>query len=90
MRVHGFDDSALGAGSKFWLNTPLSVSANNVPRIAKAAVAQLMGMRALIVDDIEMNRRIMSGQLNTLGMQTETVSDAFFAIAALERADAGG
>jgi signal transduction histidine kinase/DNA-binding response OmpR family regulator/HPt (histidine-containing phosphotransfer) domain-containing protein len=79
-------DSKLGVGSKFWFEVPLSVAAGAVARIAKAAPAQLMGMRALIVDDVEMNRRIMSGQLNSVGMRTEAVSDAFFAIAALERA----
>ncbi|HEX4110906.1 MAG TPA: response regulator [Stellaceae bacterium] len=83
-------DSKPGAGSKFWFEVPVSVAANAAPRVAKAAPAQLMGMRALVVDDIEMNRRIMSGQLNSLGMQAEAVSDAFFAIAALERAHARG
>ena len=83
-------ESKLGAGSKFWLEVPLSVAATTVPRFARATPSQLLGMRALIVDDIAMNRRIMSGQLNSLGMQTEAVSDAFFAIAALERAHVRG
>ncbi len=49
-----------------------------------------MGMKALVVDDIEMNRRIMTGQLNSIGMQAEAVADAFFAVAALERGHARG
>ncbi len=83
-------ESVLGAGSKFWFEVPLAIAASAAPKVARAAPAQLMGMRALVVDDIEMNRRIMSGQLNSIGMQAEAVADAFFAIAALERANARG
>jgi two-component system, sensor histidine kinase and response regulator len=83
-------DSALGRGSKFWFEVPLVAASNVVPRIAKAAPSELGGLRALIVDDIEMNRRILTGQLNSLGMTAEAVEDAFYAIAALERADSRG
>ena len=83
-------ESKVGAGSKFWFEAPLAVAASTSPKLAKAAPAQLMGLRALVVDDIEMNRRIMTGQLNSIGMQAEAVADAFFAIAALERAHARG
>ena len=83
-------DSKLGAGSKFWFEVPLAVAANAAPKVAKAAPAQLMGLRGLVVDDIEMNRRIMAGQLNSIGMQADAVADAFFAVAALERAHARG
>src|SRR6185312_8604751 len=82
-------DSKLGAGSKFWFEVPLALTANAAPKVAKAAPSQLVGLRAL-VDDIEMNRRIMTGQLNSIGMQAEAVADAFFAVAALERAHARG
>jgi signal transduction histidine kinase/DNA-binding response OmpR family regulator/HPt (histidine-containing phosphotransfer) domain-containing protein len=81
-------DSKLGTGSKFWFELPMESSVNAVPRVAKAAPSELKGLRALIVDDIEMNRRILSGQLNGLGMTAEAVEDAFFAIAAMERAHA--
>ncbi|HEY7992107.1 MAG TPA: response regulator [Stellaceae bacterium] len=83
-------DSKLGAGSKFWFEVPLALTANAAPKVAKAAPSQLVGLRALVVDDIEMNRRIMTGQLNSIGMQAEAVADAFFAVAALERAHARG
>ncbi|MGH6981157.1 MAG: response regulator, partial [Stellaceae bacterium] len=83
-------DSKLGAGSKFWFEVPLTIAANAAPKVAKAAPSQLMGLRALVVDDVEMNRRIMTGQLNSIGMQAEAVADAFFAVAALERAHARG
>jgi signal transduction histidine kinase/CheY-like chemotaxis protein/HPt (histidine-containing phosphotransfer) domain-containing protein len=79
-----------GVGSKFWFEVPVAYAANAAPRLTKAAPAQLMGMRALVVDDIEMNRRIMTGQLNSIGMHTEAAADAFFAVAALERAHARG
>jgi signal transduction histidine kinase/DNA-binding response OmpR family regulator len=83
-------ESKPGAGSKFWFEVPLAVAANTGPKMAKAAPSQLMGLKALVVDDIEMNRRIMVGQLNSMGMHAEAVADAFFAVAALERAHARG
>ncbi|MGH6989183.1 MAG: ATP-binding protein, partial [Stellaceae bacterium] len=83
-------ESEFGQGSKFWFEVPLAAAANSVPRLAKAAPSELRGLRALIVDDVEMNRRILTGQLNSLGMEAEAVEDAFFAIAALERAQSRG
>jgi signal transduction histidine kinase/DNA-binding response OmpR family regulator len=83
-------NSEPGVGSKFWFEVPIAYAANAALKLTKAAPAQLTGMRALVVDDIEMNRRIMTGQLNSIGMHTEAVADAFFAIAALERAHARG
>jgi CheY-like chemotaxis protein len=46
----------------------------------------MKGLRALIVDDIEVNRRTLTGQLASLEIETEAVDDGFAALAALERA----
>jgi signal transduction histidine kinase/DNA-binding response OmpR family regulator len=75
--------SARGGGSHFWFELPLAPAAGPVP--SRAGSVQLANIRALVVDDIEMNREILSRQLRGFGMEVETSPDAFDAIAALER-----
>ena len=47
---------------------------------------KLCGVRALVVDDVEMNTDILSHQLRALGMEVTTASDGFAALAEMERA----
>ncbi|HEX4504888.1 MAG TPA: response regulator [Alphaproteobacteria bacterium] len=78
-------DSRPGFGSRFWFELPLDaaiaplVERENLP-------AQLKGVRALAVDDIEMNLEIISRQLKGFGMEVACCNDGFDALAEIERA----
>ena len=72
-------DGATGAGAVARaVSTPLSTA----PGIS----ARSAGRRALVIDDLELNRRILAGELSTCGFETEVAGDAFAGLAALERA----
>src|SRR6202040_1173979 len=60
-------ESILGDGSRFWFVIPLAGAASQTigRRALPEALAQL---RVLIVDDVEMNRRVLAGQLGALGI----------------------
>jgi signal transduction histidine kinase/DNA-binding response OmpR family regulator len=78
-------ESRLGKGSRFWFELPLETAP--APLIAEENLAEhLTGVRALAVDDIDMNLEILSRQLRSLGMEVTTCRDGFDAIAELERA----
>jgi signal transduction histidine kinase/DNA-binding response OmpR family regulator/HPt (histidine-containing phosphotransfer) domain-containing protein len=78
-------DSAPGRGSRFWFQLPLRPAVN--PTVARRALpARLAGLHVLVVDDVEMNRRILSRQLAGLGVAAVSVGDGFAAMAELERA----
>ncbi|MFN4088103.1 MAG: ATP-binding protein [Alphaproteobacteria bacterium] len=81
-------DSRPGTGSRFWFEIPLPVA--DAAGNQRPAPDALRGLRALIVDDIEMNRRILTRQLAGFGMQPTAVGDGPEAIDALERALAEG
>lgn len=49
------------------------------------AIASVRGQRALVVDDVSFNRRLVSTALSCDGLITDEASDAATAIAALER-----
>jgi len=70
-------------GSTFWFTLPLELASRAVPDRA-AALRALAGLRALVVDDAEMNRRILRRQLEALGVRVSEAVDAIDAIAALE------
>jgi signal transduction histidine kinase/CheY-like chemotaxis protein/HPt (histidine-containing phosphotransfer) domain-containing protein len=78
-------ESRPGLGSHFWFELPLKdSSAPLVPTEEK--LHQLDGIRALVVDDIEMNLEITTRQLQGLGMEVASSRDGFGALAELERA----
>jgi PAS domain S-box-containing protein len=78
-------DSRPGFGSKFWFELPLRQS--SAPRVDRELLtAQLRGLRALAVDDIEMNLEIISRQLRSFGMDVHCCRDGFEALAEIERA----
>jgi|GEM_PF-2296047 len=82
-------DSRLGMGSRFWFQITLPTVAAAVSTLRRSP-DELRGLRALIVDDIEMNRRILTRQLAGFGMMPTAVGDGLAAIDALERAGAEG
>src|ERR1700720_4472254 len=78
-------DSTFGCGSRFWFELPLRPAIN--PTVERRALpARLAGLHVLVVDDVEMNRRILSRQLAGLGVEAVSVGDGFAAMAELERA----
>ena len=78
-------ESTLGYGSKFWFEVPMARATS--PTVGRRELPQtLNGLRALIVDDIEMNQRVLSRQLDALGMTCVAVDDGFRAIGEIERA----
>jgi signal transduction histidine kinase/DNA-binding response OmpR family regulator len=78
-------DSNPDCGSRFWFEIPLHPTAN--PTVERGALpGKLAGMQALVVDDVEMNRRILTRQLTAFGIEATAVNDGFAAMAELERA----
>jgi CheY-like chemotaxis protein/nitrogen-specific signal transduction histidine kinase/HPt (histidine-containing phosphotransfer) domain-containing protein len=78
-------ESRPGFGSKFWFELPLQFSGEQL--IDRDLLpTHLRGVRALAVDDIEMNLEIISRQLRSFGMEVHSCRDGFDALAELERA----
>jgi PAS domain S-box-containing protein len=79
-------ESTLGQGSRFWFEIPLANAAS--PTIGRAVLPEkLAQLRVLIVDDVEMNRRVLTGQLGALGIAAVTSTmEGFQALAELGRA----
>ncbi len=78
-------ESRVGHGSRFWFDLPLEAA--QTPLIDDEDLpSHLKGVRALAVDDIEMNLEIISRQLQGLGMEVTCCRDGFDAMAEMERA----
>ncbi len=78
-------ESRIGEGSRFWFDLPLEPSHGPVIE-AQDLPAHLKGVRALAVDDIQMNLEIISRQLQGFGMDVVCCRDGFDAMAEMERA----
>ncbi|MBV8889744.1 MAG: response regulator, partial [Alphaproteobacteria bacterium] len=82
-------DSAPNRGSHFWFEVSLPPAFN--PTIGRRVLPErLAALRVLLVDDIAMNRRVLSGQLAALGIEAAAVGDGVSAMAALQRASREG
>ena len=79
-------ESELGVGSTFTISLPLPTA--EVPQEEAVPRADFEGVHALIVDDLETNRRILSTRLSSLGMTSEQVRSADAALE-LMRVDPG-
>jgi len=78
-------ESRPGFGSRFWFELPLQPA--TAPLVEREILPlQLKGIRALAVDDIEMNLEIISRQLKGFGMEVACCNDGFAALAEIERA----
>ena len=66
-------ESEPGHGSTFWVELTLPKQ-SRAPAVRAAAPAQWEGLRALIVDDNAVNRRILREQLRSWGCRTEEAS----------------
>jgi signal transduction histidine kinase/DNA-binding response OmpR family regulator/HPt (histidine-containing phosphotransfer) domain-containing protein len=82
-------DSRPGQGSRFWFELPLTRA--NAPLISESALDQrLAGMRALVVDDMPLQLRVLAASLEELGIATEGAGSGPEALAALDSAWARG
>jgi PAS domain S-box-containing protein len=75
-------ESKVGEGSTFWFNVPLLLG----PDIAPAPISQLAGLRALIVDDNDLNRRMLHEQISAWGMRDTSFAAAADVIPAMHAA----
>jgi PAS domain S-box-containing protein len=80
--------STLGEGSTFWFTLPLELDTH--PQAAPVPVADLRGLRAMIVDDNEMNRRVLHEQIASWGMRNGSFSSGDKVLDALRAAKQSG
>jgi PAS domain S-box-containing protein len=81
-------ESRMGSGSTFWFTLPLALDTQ--PDAAPIGVAQLRGLRVLIVDDNQVNRRVLEEQTASWGMESRSMPRAHGVIAAMRDALASG
>ncbi len=74
-----------GEGSVFWLEIPLEPSATNPE--ASTGIENLMGMRVLIVDDLESARQSLCAIAAGLGLRADAVDSGEAALEVMVRAD---
>jgi len=80
--------SQLGEGSTFWFTVPLQLDAQ--PHAEPAPVADLRGLRVLIVDDHDVNRRVLHEQITGWEMRNGSYAGAVEALQALREARVAG
>ncbi|HEX3747126.1 MAG TPA: response regulator [Bryobacteraceae bacterium] len=81
-------NSVLGEGSTFWFTLPLKLDTQ--PRAQPVPAAELHGLPVLIVDDTEINRRVMQQQLCGWEMPSACEADGPAALEALRAARRAG
>ena len=77
-----FAESTLGEGSKFNIKIPLPIDKNSV--VQQFDIATIEGKRALIIDDIETNRLVLTEQLRRWGLTVDSVKDGVEALTLLK------
>jgi two-component system sensor histidine kinase/response regulator len=83
-------ESTPGRGSIFHVRIPLPIGAAAVVETPPVALADLQGLRVLVVDDNATNRRILDDTLRAWGLLPTAVEGGREAIARLEQAAADG
>ncbi|MCX4247812.1 hybrid sensor histidine kinase/response regulator [Paraliomyxa miuraensis] len=81
-------DSTEGEGSTFWVRMPLEVDRHAPPD--PLPQVELTRARILVVDDHEVNRRVLTEQLAAWGIRHEARESGLAAMAALSEARASG
>jgi CheY-like chemotaxis protein len=66
-------ESRLGAGSTFWFSLPLQLDAN--PHAVPVPATDLQNLRVLIVDDNEVNCRLLDEQIASWGMRNGSFAE---------------
>jgi PAS domain S-box-containing protein len=79
-------ESRPGEGSTFWFTAPLLLG----PEVTHAPVGQLNGLRALIVDDNDLNRRMLRQQISAWGMRDSSFARAAEVVPAMRAACESG
>jgi PAS domain S-box-containing protein len=77
-------ESRLGEGSRFWFRLPLPVDTRPAPD--PAPLIELAGLRVLIVDDNEVNRRVVHEQISSWGLRNGSYASGISALDALRAA----
>jgi CheY-like chemotaxis protein len=77
-------ESRLGEGSTFWFRLPLPVDTRPAPD--PAPLIELAGLRVLIVDDNEVNRRVVHEQISSWGLRNGSYASGISALDALRAA----
>jgi signal transduction histidine kinase/DNA-binding response OmpR family regulator len=80
--------SEVDKGSTFWFALPLSLDAH--PHAEPVPVDDLRGLRVLIVDDNDVNRRVLHEQITSWEMRNGSFAEAPQALEALREAKAAG
>jgi signal transduction histidine kinase/CheY-like chemotaxis protein len=80
--------STLGEGSTFWFSLPMKMDVD--PLAQPVPVDDLRGLRVLVVDDIEVNRRVLHEQLSSWEMPNGSMEDGRRALEALRGANRSG
>src|SRR5262249_44012549 len=81
-------ESRLGGGSTFWARITLPLAAEQSPAFLPRV--ELGGLRALIVDDNAVNRRVLREILAGWKIRTDEAESGAAALVALRAADAAG
>ena len=81
-------NSRPGEGSTFWFTLPLKLDAQ--PHAQPVPADNLRGLRVLVVDDIEVNRRVLHEQLASWEMPSQSVACGADALQALRAAVQAG
>jgi len=83
-------ESTAGAGSTFWFTLELAPDAAQDAGAALLAAESLRGRRVLIVDDNEINRRVIHEQIAAWGMRNGSYAAGAEALAAIQAAACAG
>src|SRR5690606_18644078 len=81
-------ESVYGQGSTFWFDLSLPVARRHLS--ADPVAGGLDGRRVLVVDDLEVNRLILSEQIDSWGMIARTAASGAAALDLLRDAAAAG
>jgi signal transduction histidine kinase/CheY-like chemotaxis protein len=81
-------ESRPGEGSTFWFNLPLKLDPEQP--VNPVAIDDLRNLRALIVDDSEVNRRVLHEQITSWGMRNGSYGTPEEALHALQAAQQEG
>jgi signal transduction histidine kinase/CheY-like chemotaxis protein len=73
-----------GQGSTFRFTITAGIAPPAAPEISAPVAVELAGRRVLVVDDNEVNRRILRRQLQSWGMEVACLADGLSALARLE------
>ena len=81
-------ESSPGRGSTFWFTLPLTVDPQPPPNTAPSS--NLEGLRTLIVDGNEVNRRVVHKQVSSWGMRATSLADSVQALEEIRAAQRTG